>query len=439
LQNNPPSNSSVEAMNDVEPNVEIARRAEVHDISGMAFRIGVAHGNMTAHQPQECPDLSGMAFRIGVAHGNMTAHQPQECPDKEAPQPPPPLQSPMTINACVPRQDQNIITAGQVGQDQDKQDGETAIDQEELREASLPSSQDETGDMVSGIIFRIGAINDEVGLRTLKTIFAHQPQKYTDTHLQDICTNLDVVSEPPQSPMTINACVPCQDQDNTPTRQAEHVQNTQHTGAGNDRKRKSKTTVKGPSTYNLGYFTLWWGRMEREGRKDAEDRKCRAEDHAASRGMQMFLGCSKRLKDGRNIPRTEAKTLKTLEQNKSVGMITGRTQEKVPPKNELSSYAYGGKRMLEGGLDSPNKRARVYNDLKDFWGGGVSAQKTSSVKTLSSSITLTSYVHTPRGPRDKLCFSSTAKSDNHLTEPGLTKENVRNGKLSSLPVSKQPE
>jgi hypothetical protein len=190
----------------------------------------------------------------------------------------------MTINVCVPRQDQNIITAGQVGQDQDKQDGETAIHQEELREASLPSSQDETGDMVSGIIFMIGATNDEVGLRTLKTIFANQPQKYTDTHLQDICTNLDVVSEPPQSPMTINACVPCQDQDNIPTRQAEQVQNTQHTGAGNDRKTKSKKTVKGPSTYNLGYFTLWWGRMEREGRKDAEDRKCRAEDHAASRG-----------------------------------------------------------------------------------------------------------------------------------------------------------
>jgi hypothetical protein len=61
----------------------------VYDISGMAFRIGVAHGDMTAHQPQECPDLSGMAFRIGVAHGNMTAHQPQECPDKEASQPPP--------------------------------------------------------------------------------------------------------------------------------------------------------------------------------------------------------------------------------------------------------------------------------------------------------------------------------------------------------------
>ena len=133
-----------------------------------------------------------------------------------------------------------------------------------------------------------------------------------------------------------------------------------NSGADKSRKRKSKKTVKGPSTYNLGYFTLWWGRMDREGRKYAEERKCRAEDHAASRGMQMFLGCGKRMKDGQKIPRTEAKTLKTLEQNESDEMTTGRTQEIVPPKNDLSSFTYGGKRMLEGGLDSPSKSARVY-------------------------------------------------------------------------------
>ena len=176
--------------------------------------------------------------------------------------------------------------------------------------------------------------------------------------------------------------------------------------------------------------------MEREGRKDAEERKCRAEDHAASRGMQMFLGCSKRLKDGRKISRSEAKT---LEQSISVGMTTGQTQEIVPPKNDLSSFTYWGKRMLEGGLDSPSKRARVYNNLKDFWGGGgVSAQKSSSVKTLSSSITLTSVVHAPRGPGDKLCLPSPEKADNDLTELGLTVD-VENGKLSTLLESKQHE
>jgi hypothetical protein len=131
--------------------------------------------------------------------------------------------------------------------------------------------------MVSGIIFRIGATNDEEVLRTLKTIFAHQPQKYTDTHLQDICTNLDVVSDPPHSPMTINVCVPCQDVENIPTMQAEQVQKTQHTGTGNGRKRKNKKIMKSPSINNLCYLALWWGRMKREGRKDAEERKCRAE------------------------------------------------------------------------------------------------------------------------------------------------------------------
>ena len=80
--------------------------------------------------------------------------------------------------------------------------------------------------------------------------------------------------------------------------------------------------------------------MEREGRKEAEGRKYKAEDQAASRGMQMFLKCGKRLKDGQKIPRTEAKTLKTLEQNESDEMTTGRTQEIVPPKNDLSSFTY---------------------------------------------------------------------------------------------------
>ena len=46
----------------------------------------------------------------------MTAHQPQEGPDNETPHPP---QSPMTINACVPRQDQDTITTMQAELKQD--------------------------------------------------------------------------------------------------------------------------------------------------------------------------------------------------------------------------------------------------------------------------------------------------------------------------------
>jgi hypothetical protein len=82
----------------------------------------------------------------------------------------------------------------------------------------------------------------------------------------------------------------------------------------------------------------------------------------------MFLGCGKRMKDGRKIILSEANTsLKTLE---SDGMTSERTLEMVPPKNELNNIASGGKRLLEGGLDSPSKRARKYIELKDFWGGG---------------------------------------------------------------------
>ena len=133
--------------------------------------------------------------------------------------------------------------------------------------------------------------------------------------------------------------------------------------------------------------------MEREGKKEAEERKSKAEDEAASRGMQMFLGCGKRMEDGQKTSRTKAITLTSTE---SDGMTCGRTQEMVPPKNDLSSLTCGGKRILEGGLDSPNKRARKYGDLKVFWGGGgVAAPNSSSV---SSNNILTSFVHAPKGP-----------------------------------------
>ena len=51
-------------------------------------------------------------------------------------------------------------------------------------------------------------------------------------------------------------------------------------------------------------------------------------------------------------------------------MTSERTLEMVPPKTELNIIASGGKRLLEGGLDSPSKRAQKYIELKDFWGGG---------------------------------------------------------------------
>mgnify|MGYP007114554456 CR=1 FL=1 len=122
-----------------------------------------------------------------------------------------------------------------------------------------------------------------------------------------------------------------------------------------------------------------------------------------------------------HLPRTEAKN---LEQNESDEMTTGGTQEIVPPNNDLRSFTYGGKRILGGrALDSPSKR--------------LVSPKRSLVKT--SSFILTSFVHTPRGPGDKLRVFSTTESDNHLTDMGLTEEDGRKGKLSSLPVIKQSE
>ena len=58
--------------------------------------------------------------------------------------------------------------------------------------------------------------------------------------------------------LSLNACCP---------RQTGSL-NMQH---GNIRKIKNKKKITSVPSYNLGYFTLWWGRMEREGSKEAED------------------------------------------------------------------------------------------------------------------------------------------------------------------------
>ena len=82
--------------------------------------------------------------------------------------------------------------------------------------------------MVSGIASRIGAINDEVGCNTPKTILAQQPKECPDTHLQAVYINKAVINEQPQLTMTINACVPCQDQEKITTGQAEQDQDILH-------------------------------------------------------------------------------------------------------------------------------------------------------------------------------------------------------------------
>ena len=110
--------------------------------------------------------------------------------------------------------------------------------------------------------------------------------------------------------------------------------------------------------------------MEREGRKEAEERKYKADDQTASRGMRMFLGCSRREKDGQKVPNTDAEktSLKTLDVGERNVMISGQTLEMAPYITDLKNIkgAGGGKRLLEGGLDSPSKRARKFDELRDF-------------------------------------------------------------------------
>ena len=70
--------------------------------------------------------------------------------------------------------------------------------------------------------------------------------------------------------------------------------------------------------------------MEREGKREAEDRKNKAED--ASRGMLMFLGCGKRLEDGRTDSRKQKTKVLTLKLQERDGRTNGRIQEIDSPR-----------------------------------------------------------------------------------------------------------
>jgi hypothetical protein len=45
--------------------------------------------------------------------------------------------------------------------------------------------------------------------------------------------------------------------------------------------------------YNLGYFTLWWSRMTREGVKDELPRRRKEDDNTSSARMRLLLDCGK--------------------------------------------------------------------------------------------------------------------------------------------------
>ena len=57
-----------------------------------------------------------------------------------------------------------------------------------------------------------------------------------------------------------------------------------------------KVTRKQPQGYNLGYFSLWWSRMDREGAKEAAVSKLRHEDAGSSARLRVMLkGCARRV------------------------------------------------------------------------------------------------------------------------------------------------
>ena len=57
-----------------------------------------------------------------------------------------------------------------------------------------------------------------------------------------------------------------------------------------------KPAARKPSSnreYNLGYFTLWWSRMTREGVRDEVARKKKEENDTNSARLRLLLGCGK--------------------------------------------------------------------------------------------------------------------------------------------------
>ena len=102
--------------------------------------------------------------------------------------------------------------------------------------------------------------------------------------------------------------------------------------------------------------------MESEGKKEAEARQYRNEDEAASRGMRMILGCGGERKE--NLTDNLLLKAKTLMILKSDERTTGRTLEVESPVLRLNKLTCWGKRQQEGGVESPSKRARTFDNLK---------------------------------------------------------------------------
>ena len=95
-----------------------------------------------------------------------------------------------------------------------------------------------------------------------------------------------------EPPMTVNACGPSQDQIMKVVHQkdGDSSQVKQVPKAKLVIKKKIKKQSQG---YNLGYFSLWWNRMDREGVKHALETKRMQGDARTSARLRMLLGASR--------------------------------------------------------------------------------------------------------------------------------------------------
>ena len=95
--------------------------------------------------------------------------------------------------------------------------------------------------------------------------------------------------------------------------------------------------------YNLGYFTLWWSRMAREGVKDELARRRKEEDNASSARVRLLLGCGKtgnEPKMNKPLPSEISTRIKnTIKRQENVEVIC--VQPQVCPGLLLQSESFG--------------------------------------------------------------------------------------------------
>jgi hypothetical protein len=195
-----------------------------------------------------------------------------------------------------------------------------------------------------------------------------------------------------------------------------------HTLEHQQSKRKKRKAKKRKAGLNLGYFSLWWSRMEREGARHAETVR-------SAKSMRTFLHAGSR--DIQNIQNEEAiygwnharrGTLDCLEviKERNLNKPTENTTSKGLER-DIVTMGRGMKRLNIGGTESPSKKQRKsFKNLLEFWGGTVATsindhkhQAVSKENYLKNATTLA---------REYFIGVTKTKLDNPDVDLGLTTE-----------------